>query len=69
MLLWESFTDIHLLTLLTLLQLLKQTIRQYLQRTKSIFRTGDFNVILLNYNEHNQTGEFFTLLPRTHLFL
>ena len=25
---------------------------------KSIFQHGDFNVNLLNYNEHNQTNEF-----------
>ena len=35
-LLWESFTDIHLI--------------------------GDFNVNLLNYNEHNQTNEFLDSL-------
>ena len=30
---------------------------------KSIFLLGDFNVNLLNYNEHNQTNEFLDSLP------
>ena len=29
---------------------------------KSIFLLGDFNVNLLNYNEHNQTNEFLVFL-------
>ena len=29
---------------------------------KSIFLLGDFNVNLLNYNEHNQTNEFLNSL-------
>ena len=29
---------------------------------KSIFLIGDFNVNLLNYNEHNQTNEFLDSL-------
>ena len=29
---------------------------------KSIFLLGDFNVSLLNYNEHNQTNEFLDSL-------
>ena len=29
---------------------------------KSIFLLGDFNVNLLNYNEHNQTNEFLDFL-------
>ena len=29
---------------------------------KSIFLLGDFNVNLLNYNEHNQTNEFLDSL-------
>ena len=28
---------------------------------KSIFLPKDFNVILLNYNEHNQTNNFWNL--------
>ena len=40
------------------MQLLKQTIREYLQRKKSVFLFGDFNFNLLNYNEHNQANEF-----------
>ena len=44
------------------MQLLKQTIREYLQRKKSVFLFGDFNFNLLNYNEHNQTNEFLDSL-------
>ena len=29
---------------------------------KSVFLLGDFNVNLLNYNEHNQTNEFLDSL-------
>ena len=29
---------------------------------KSVFLLGDFNVNLLNYNEHNQTNEFLNSL-------
>ena len=29
---------------------------------KSVFLIGDFNVNLLNYNEHNQTNDFFDCL-------
>ena len=29
---------------------------------KSVFLIGDFNVSLLNYNEHNQTNEFLDCL-------
>ena len=32
---------------------------------KSIFLLGDFNVNLLNYNEHNQTNEFLDSLAPT----
>ena len=32
---------------------------------KSIFLLGDFNVNLLNYNEHNQTNEFLDSLAFT----
>ena len=34
---------------------------------KSIFLLGDFNVNLLNYNEHNPTNEFSDSLL-THLY-
>ena len=30
---------------------------------KSVFLLGDFNVNLLNYNEHNQTNQFLDSLP------
>ena len=30
---------------------------------KSIFLLEDFNVNLLNYNEHNQTNEFLVSIP------
>ena len=32
------------------------------EEQKSMFLLGDFNVNLLNYNEHNQTNEFFDSL-------
>ena len=32
------------------------------EEQKSIFLLGDFNVNLLNYNEHNQTNEFLNSL-------
>ena len=35
---------------------------------KSIFLLGDFNVNLLNYNEHNQTNEFLDSLT-SNLFI
>ena len=49
-LLWESFTDIHLWILLTS------------KEQQSIFLLGDFNVNLLNYNDHNETNEFLDSL-------
>ena len=58
-LLWESFTDIHLRTLLTLIDKLLENISK---EQKFIFLLGDFNVNLLNYNEHNQTNEFLDSL-------
>ena len=58
-LLWESFTDIHLRTLLTLIDKLLENISK---EQKFIFLLGDFNVNLLNYNEHNQTNEFLDFL-------
>ena len=48
-LLWASFTDIHLLEDIS-------------KEQKSVFLLGDFNVNLLNYNEHNQTNEFLDSL-------
>ena len=36
---------------------------------KSIFLLEDFNVNLLNYNEHNQTNEILILLPLIHSYL
>ena len=56
-LLWESFADIHLWTLQTLLQFLNKLLENVSKEQKSIFLLGDFNVNLLNYNEHNQTNE------------
>ena len=35
---------------------------------KSIFLLGDFNVNLLNYNEHNQTNEYLDSLA-TYSFI
>ena len=58
-LLWESFTDIHLRTLLTLIDKLLENISK---EQKFIFLLGDFNVNLLNYNEHNQTNKFLDSL-------
>ena len=61
-LLWGSFTDIHLWTLQTLLQFLNKLLENVSKEQKSIFLLGDFNVNLLNYNEHNQTNEFLDSL-------
>ena len=61
LLLWESFADIHPWTLLTLIALLK-LLENISKEQKSIFLLGDFNVNLLNYNEHNQTNEFLDSL-------
>ena len=44
------------------MQLFKQTIGEYLQRTKIYFPTLRFYVNLLNYNENNQTNEFLESL-------
>ena len=46
-------------------KLLENTSKQQ----KSIFLLRDFNVNLLNYNEHNETNEFYILLLPTHLYL
>ena len=37
---------------------LNQLLENISKEQKSIFLLGDFNVNLLNYNEHNQTNEF-----------
>ena len=36
---------------------------------KSIFLLGDFNVNLLNYNEHNQTNDFLDSLASSNSFI
>ena len=58
-LLWESFTDIHLWTLLTLIAIIyfNKLLENISKEQISIFLLGDFNVNLLNYNEHNQTNK------------
>ena len=40
-----------------------QTISLKKNFVKLIYLLGDFNVNLLNYNEHNQTNKFFYFLP------
>ena len=69
-LLWESFRDIHRWTLVTLFNCnyLNKLLEKISEEQKSIFLLGDFSVNLLNYNEHNQTNDFF-LLPLTHFYL
>ena len=41
---------------------LNQLLENISKEKKSIFLIGDFNVNLLNYNEHNQTNEFLDSL-------
>ena len=41
---------------------LNQLLENISKEQKSIFLLGDFNVNLLNYNEHNQTNEFLDSL-------
>ena len=41
---------------------LKTLLENITKEQKSIFLLGDFNVNLLNYNEHNQTNEFLDSL-------
>ena len=41
---------------------LNQLLENISKEKKSIFLLGDFNVNLLNYNEHNQTNEFLDSL-------
>ena len=51
---------------------LNQLLENISKEQKSIPLLGDFNVNLLNYNEHNQTNEFYRqkiLVPLTHLHL
>ena len=47
---------------------LNKLLEKISEEQKSIFLHGDFSVNLLNYNEHNQTNDFF-LLPLTHFYL
>ena len=68
--LWDSFTDIHLWNVMTLI-VITQT-KYYItspKNKKSVFLLGDFNVNLLNYNEHNHTNEFLDSPASTHLYL
>ena len=44
---------------------LNKLLQNISKEQKSIFLLGDFNVNLLNYNEHNQTNEFLDSLPLT----
>ena len=58
-----SFTDIHLWIVLTLIAIiLNKLLENISKEKKSIFLLGDFNVNLLNYNEHNQINEFLDSL-------
>ena len=41
---------------------LNQLLKNISKEQKSIFLLGDFNVNLLNYNEHNQTNKFLDSL-------
>ena len=52
-----GITDIHLLTLLTLIATFK-LLEKISKEQKSLSYIEDFNVKLLNYNKHNQTNEF-----------
>ena len=62
-LLWESFTDIHpwLITDFDC-NYLNKLLENISKEQKSIFLLGDFDINLLNYNEHNQTSEFLDSL-------
>ena len=61
--LWESFADIHLLDLTDFnCNYLNKLLGNISKEQKSVFLLEDFNVNLLNYNEHNQTNEFFDSL-------
>ena len=48
---------------------LNKLLQNISREQKSVFLFGDFNVNLLNYNEHNQTNKFLTLVPLTHSYL
>ena len=52
-----DITDFNCNYLNTLIENLKNSKEQ-----KSVFLLGDFNVNLLNYNEHNQTNKFLDSL-------
>ena len=56
-LLWESMslTDFNC-------NYLNKLLENISKKQKSVFLLGDFNVNLLNYNEHNQTNEFLDSL-------
>ena len=41
---------------------LNRLLQNISREQKSVFLLGDFNVNLLNYNEHNQTNEFLDSL-------
>ena len=41
---------------------LNKLLEKISKEQKSVFLLGDFNVNLLNYNEHNQTNEFLDSL-------
>ena len=48
---------------------LNKLIENISKEQKSIFLLGDFNVNLLNYNEHNQTNEFLDSLALNSFIL
>ena len=48
---------------------LNKLLENIAKEEKSIVLLGNFNVNLLNYNEHNEANEFLILLPLTHLYL
>ena len=58
--LWESFTDMDLTDFNC--NYLNKLLENISKEQKSIFLLGDFNVNLLNCNEHNQTNEFLDSL-------
>ena len=59
----ESFTDIHLWNLADFnSNYLNKLLENISKEQKSNFLLGDFNVNLLNYNEHNETNKFLDSL-------
>ena len=48
---------------------LKKLLENISKEQKSIFLLGDFNVNLLNYNEHNQKNEFLESLASNSFIL